>query len=175
MKSTRFLAGMIAGTTLLCAQAVVSPVSPPLVPAYAAVKQYLNLSDSQLQALEDVQKNRAAADQAIYKQISDKQMAINNLLASGSNDALQVGQLTLDINNLRKQVRTSSAQFRDPALAVLTPDQKSRLPGLTSAMQLQPTASQAVSLDLIDGATGPQIFSTMPALIGTMSGTPAQP
>ena len=38
--------------------------------------------------------------------MGDKQTAINNLITSGSNDALQVSQLTLDINNLRKQLLT---------------------------------------------------------------------
>jgi hypothetical protein len=51
-------------------------------------------------------KKRNAANQAIYKQMGDKQTAINNLITSGSNDALQVSQLTLDINNLRKQLLT---------------------------------------------------------------------
>jgi Spy/CpxP family protein refolding chaperone len=149
MKSTRFLAGVIVGTTLLCAQAVITPLPPNPAP-YTAVKQYLGLSDAQMQSLQDVQKNRAAADQAIYKQISDKQTAINNLLSSGSNDALQIGQLTIDISNLRKQLPTSGAPFRDAALAVLTQDQKNKLPALTSALQLGPAGSQAIGLNLID-------------------------
>ena len=115
-----------------------------------------------MQALQDVQKNRNAANQAIYKQMGDKQTAINSLIASGSNDALQVGQLTLDINNLRKQLLTSGAPFRDQALAVLTPDQKNKLTGLTNALQLQPAAYQAINLNLIDQLNPPRVLPLTP-------------
>jgi len=148
MKSLCLLFSAILGTSLLSAQ-IVSPL-PPIPAPSAALKQYLGLSDTQMQALLDLQKSRAAADQAAYKQINDKQTAINSLLAAGSNDTLQIGQLTLDIYNLRKGLPTSGTQFRDPALAILTPDQKNKLPALTAALQLQQAAYQAIGLNLID-------------------------
>jgi hypothetical protein len=162
MKSIGFLAGAIAGTTLLCAQ-IISPLQPVPAP-YTALIQYLGLSDSQLQALQDNQKNQNAASQAIYKQISDKQTAINNLIASGSNDALQIGQLTLDIGNLRKQLVTVGEPFRQPALAVLTADQKNKLPGLTAALQLQTAAYQAIGLNLVDQLNPPKPLPLTPAV-----------
>jgi hypothetical protein len=160
MKSLHLLAGIITGTTLLCAQ-VVTPL-PPIPAPSTALMQYLGLSATQLQALQDVQKSRTAADQATYKQISDKQMTINNLIAAGSNDALQIGQLTLDINNLRKQLLTSGAPFRDQALAVLTPDQKNKLAGLTNALQLQSAAYQAINMNLIDQLNPPRVLPLIP-------------
>ena len=160
MKSIYLLAGIITGTTLLCGQ-VVTPL-PPIPAPSTALMQYLGLSPTQLQALQDVQKSRTAADQATYKQINDKQMAINNLIAAGSNDALMIGQLTIDINTLRKQLLTSGAPFRDQALAVLTPDQKNKLAGLTAALQLQPAAYQAIGLNLIDQIHPPQILPLIP-------------
>jgi Spy/CpxP family protein refolding chaperone len=161
-KSTHLLAGIITGTTLLCAQ-VVTPL-PPIPAPSAALMQYLGLSPTQAQALQDVQKSRTTADQATYKQISDKQMTINNLIAAGSNDALQIGQLTIDISNLRKGLLTSGAPFRDQALAVLTPDQKNKLPGLTSALQLQPAAYQAINMNLIDQVHPLQILPLIPVV-----------
>jgi Spy/CpxP family protein refolding chaperone len=161
MKSILFLAGALAGTSLLCAQ-IISPL-PPIPAPNTALIQYLGLSDAQVQALQGVQNNRNAANQAIYKQISDKQTALNSLIATGSNDALQIGQLTLDINNLRKQLQTSGAPFREPALAVLTADQKAKLAGLTNALLLQPAAYQAVNLNLIDPVNAPRILPLTPA------------
>jgi hypothetical protein len=161
MKAIHLLAGVIAGSTLLCAQ-VVTPL-PPIPAPSSALIQYLGLSDAQTQALQDVQKSRNAANQAIYKQINDKQTAINSLIAAGSSDALQVGQLTLDINNLRKQLLTSGAPFRDQALAVLTPDQKNKLTGLTNALQLQSAAYQAINLNLIDQLNPPKVLPLIPA------------
>lgn len=163
MKLINCLAGALAGAALLCAQ-VVTPM-PPIPAPNTALTQYLGLSDTQVQALQGVQSNRNAANQAIYKQISDKQTAINNLIAAGSNDALQIGQLTLDINNLRKQLQTSGAPFRDAALAVLTQDQKNKLAGLTNALQLQPAAYQAINLNLIDPVNPPRILPLTPAPI----------
>ena len=160
MKSIHLLAGAIMGTTLLCAQ-IVTPL-PPIPAPNTALMQYLGLSDTQMQALQDVQKNRNAANQAVYKQINDKQVAINTLIAAGSNDALQIGQLTIDINNLRKQLQTSGAPFREQALAVLTPDQKNKLSGLTSALQLQPAAYQAINMNLIDQLSPPKILPLTP-------------
>jgi len=160
MRSIYLLAGIIAGTALLCAQ-IVTPL-PPIPAPNTALMQYLGLSDAQMQALQDVQKNRNAANQAIYKQMGDKQTAINSLIASGSNDALQVGQLTLDINNLRKQLLTAGAPFHDQALAVLTPDQKNKLTGLTNALQLQPAAYQAINLNLIDQLNPPRVLPLTP-------------
>jgi hypothetical protein len=160
MKLIYLLAGAIAATTSLCAQ-IISPL-PPVPAPNTALIQYLGLSDTQMQALQDVQKNRAAASQAIYKQISDKQTAINNLIVAGSNDALQIGQLTLDINSLRKQLLTAGAPFREPALAVLTQDQKNKLSGLTNALQLQSAAYQAIGLNLIDQVNAPKPLPLIP-------------
>jgi len=160
MKLIYLLASAIAGTALLGAQ-IVTPL-PPIPAPNSALIQYLGLSDAQVQALQDVQKSRNAANQAIYKQIGDKQMAINNLIASGSTDALQIGQLTIDINNLRKQLQTSGAPFHDQALAVLTPDQKNKLTGLTNALQLQPAAYQAINLNLIEQPNPPRVLPLTP-------------
>jgi hypothetical protein len=160
MKSIYLLTSIITGTTMLSAQ-VVTPL-PPIPAPSSALVQYLGLSAAQLQALQDIQKSQTSANQAIYKQISDKQTEINNLIAAGSNDALTIGQLTIDINNLRKQLQTSGAPFRDQALAVLTPDQKNKLPGLTSALLLQPAAYQAINMNLIDQVHPPQILPLIP-------------
>jgi len=127
----------------------ISPISPPQA-SYAQLQAYLNLSDAQVQSLITIQNNRNAAHQAIYKQISDKQTQLSTLLRNGTTDALTVGQLEIDINNLQRQLSSPSTSYQTQALAVLTADQKNKLPGLVSALQLQTTAWQAVTLELID-------------------------
>jgi len=124
-----------------------TPIAPPV---YTQLKAFLNLSDAQVQSLIQIQTNRTAAQQAIYKQINDKQNQLNLLLNQGTSDALSVGQLEIDINNLRKQLPLPNSSFRTSALAVLTPDQTAKLADLVRAMQLQQPAWQAVTLDLID-------------------------
>jgi len=114
------------------------------------LKVYLNLTDTQVQALMAVQKSQQDATTAIYKQISDKQTQLNNLLKGTSPDPFQVGQLSIDINNLRKQLPISGEPYRTNALNVLTADQKNKLTALVAALQLMPAANEAVNLNLID-------------------------
>ena len=145
-------------------QIVPMPPVQNLQPVYAQLKAYLNLTDTQVQNLLSIQASRNNAQQAIYKQIADKQTQLNTLLSQGTADALTVGQLEIDINNLRKQLPLPNSSYRAQALAVLTPDQVAKLPSLVNALQLQTTAWQANALDLIDAPAlnGP---SPLPAMM----------
>lgn len=145
--------------TIVAAPAQIGILPAPIAPkpVYAQLKAYLNLTDTQVQNLLGIQASRNTAQQAIYQQINQKQTQLNLLLSQGTADALTVGQLEIDINNLRKQLPLPNSSFRTQALAVLTPDQTAKLPALVSALQLQATAYQAITLDLIDAPapTGP--------------------
>ncbi len=137
-------------------------VMPP--PSFPGLKAYLNLTDAQVSSLTTILENRNAAQQAIYRQIGDKQTELYSLLSAGTTDALRVGQLMLDINNLQKQAAAPIPSSRTAALAVLTADQKGKLTNLSAALQLQQPAWEAVTLDLIDAPKpilGPPII--MPA------------
>ena len=146
--------GLYAGILLITSavvEAQVAPVmAPVLTPAYSQLKAYLNLSDTQLQSLEDIYKSRLTAQQAIYQQISAKQTQLNQLLAGGTTDAATVGQLIIDIHNLQLQAATPSSMYRDQALKVLSADQAAKLTALVTALQLQQAAYQAITLNLID-------------------------
>lgn len=133
-----------------------------LQPVYAQLKAYLNLTDTQVQNLLSIQASRNNAQQAIYKQIADKQTQLNTLLSQGTTDALTVGQLEIDINNLRKELPLPNSPYRTQALAVLTPDQVAKLPSLVTALQLQTTAWQANALDLIDAPAPSPLPAMMP-------------
>ena len=56
----------------------------------------------------------------------------------------------VDINTLRRQVPTTGAQYRQPALAVLTQEQKAKLPALEAALKAQGPAYEAIQLNLMD-------------------------
>ena len=136
--------------SLLPAQGGVITPAPLAQPVYTQLKAFLNLTDAQVQSLVQIQSNRTVAQQAIYKQINDKQTQLNLLLNQSTSDALTVGQLEIDINNLRKQLQLPNSSYRASALAVLTPDQTAKLADLVRALQLQQPAWQAITLDLID-------------------------
>jgi Spy/CpxP family protein refolding chaperone len=152
-------------------QAQGTPVMPPFpTPAYSQLKAYLNLSDTQLQSLEDIYKSRLTAQQAIYQQISAKQKQLNQLLAEGTTDAAAVGQLMIDIHNLQQQAATPSSTYRDQALKVLSADQAAKLTALVTALQLQQAAYQAVTLNLIDSPARAAV--PLPAAVPPMVESP---
>lgn len=119
-------------------------------PNFAELKQYLNLSDAQVQSLQSVMTARNQAQQSIYTQINQKNETLRQLLNAGTGTATQLGQLLLDINNLQKQIPQVDGPYKMQALNVLTADQKPKLGKLTEALQLQTTGYQAVTLLLID-------------------------
>lgn len=119
-------------------------------PDSSELKQYLGLTDAQLKTLQSIQQQRQEAAQKVYEQINQKRQALSELLRTNSRDALRIGQLTLEINDLQKQATQPAEPHRSQALAALTQDQRSKLAPLGSALQLGPTAHQAVYLNLLD-------------------------
>ncbi|HYP13739.1 MAG TPA: periplasmic heavy metal sensor [Bryobacteraceae bacterium] len=142
-------AGLLAGQDRGGAGAAIWPGPPS--PA-DELKQYLALTEGQYQQLLQVQKTKNDAQQALWQQISDKQRQLYSLLESGSTDASRIGALMIEVRNLQKQSRGggSGDLYRSQALAVLNADQRAKLTSLDNALRLQPTAYQAVTLNLLD-------------------------
>ena len=151
----KFAYTLLAAATLsvsASAQVVSTLPAPAPAPAqmYAAIKQYLTLSDAQVASLQQIQQNRQRAERAAYDQIRAKQVELDKLLQAGSNDSVTIGRLMVDINNLRRQAPTSTAPYKAQALAILNEVQKQKTAVLQQALELQSTAWQGVSLNLID-------------------------
>jgi hypothetical protein len=161
-------AALLALSTLAFAQAP----EPPVVRAalYDALRQFLVLSDAQMASLQQLQKDRQQAERNIYTQISERQTQLNQLLAAGSNDAATVGRLMVEINNLRKQLTTAGAPFRESAVKLLNDAQRTKLAELTRVLELQRTAGEAVSLNLIDYPRIPEP-RILPVLANALSAT----
>jgi hypothetical protein len=117
---------------------------------YTEVKQYLSLTDGQMQSLQAILDNRNQALQNIYTQINQKNQTLYQLVNSESGTGAQLGQLMIDIHNLQKQLPLNDAPYKTQALNVLTAEQKTKVPKLTEALQLQTTAGEAGMLLLID-------------------------
>lgn len=170
MRRITLLCLLLAFSIPVAAQERVPPVPmpvpvPELVAPYTALKTFLELSNEQLQSLMQINTRRFEAQRDVYRQIAEKQAAIDAALRSGSADARTIGQLLIDIHALR-QTTVSNAPYRNAALEVLTATQKTRLGALVQAMQLMNTAYEAVSLNLIDGPS--------PIRIQPVAGPPAE-
>jgi Spy/CpxP family protein refolding chaperone len=149
-------------------------IFPPPAAAFDELKQYLGLTDPQVEQLQKLLQERSDASQEVYRQIEQKQTELNGLLQSGSRDAARIGQLTIDIHMLSTQAPLPTHQWRQRALAILTPAQLTKLGTLDQAMKLSNPAYQAVTLDLIDAPPpGKPIIMEQPGLsILPAPGTP---
>lgn len=146
----RFLTTLLilATPALLPAQDTGITILP--APYYNDAKQFLGLSDPQMQSLTTIVKNKDQAQQAHWQQIAEKNQQLYQLLEAGTGSATQIGQLLIDIRNMEKQTPTLEAPYRQQAANVLTADQKTKLVKLDEALKLQNTASQAAMLLLLE-------------------------
>ena len=144
--------GAAAGTTLA------------LIPPFGNLKFYLGLTDFQLEQLVQIMNEQNEALMENYRQIAQKEAELNNLLNSGSQDLHRIGRLTIDIHTMRTQPPTNN--YRERALAVLTPDQRAKLPALVQALITNPTAQQAVTLNLIGLEAVSLAMPGMPPIMG---------
>lgn len=145
----RFLTALLClGPALLPGQNTALVINPG--PNYVELKQYLSLTDAQVQSLQTILDNRNQAMQNIYTQINQKNDALYQLVNSDGGTAAQLGQFLIDIRNLQKQLPLLDGPYKTQSLNVLTADQKTKLPKLSEALQLQNTAWQAGALLLID-------------------------
>ena len=133
--------------------------------SFEDVKKFLALSDPQMQQLGKILDEQTSASQGTYEKIEAKRAELDELFRSGSRDITRYGQLTLDIYTLSNQTPASVDDWRSRALAVLNPQQRSRLEPLAQAAKLSAAASQAVALNLVDSPPPPvSPLSPMPTL-----------
>lgn len=118
-------------------------------PAPTALKDYLGLTDQQVQQLTDLRKQVAEENRSIAEQIRAKRQEIVELMKSANPDPLKVGQLYVDIKKLNDQRLAKLETLRTQALALLTAEQKQKLADLEKYMSLAQAARQAVALGLI--------------------------
>lgn len=124
-------------------------VPAPIQLNYQDVTAYLNLSSTQMQSLKAIQSARNQAQQGIVQTLTQKQEQLNALLSASGSNPTEIGQLSLDLYNLRKKLTAPYEPYHSQAMAFLTAEQQNKLAPLGSALQLCSAASQAVTLGLI--------------------------
>lgn len=153
----RYVMAILASCMFLSAQSnpvagdgATTMIFPPPAVAFDELKQFLGLSEAQVEQLRRILEEKSNERQKAFEQVVQKQNELNALLQNGSRDVVRIGQLTLDIHLLLAQPEPPGLQWRQRALAVLTPEQRTKLATLDQAMKLYNPAQQAVTLDLID-------------------------
>ena len=118
-------------------------------PNTADLQKFLELSESQMVQLKQVQANRLSAPEVTYRDVTAKQKQLTELIASGSTDALAIGNLTIEVQRLRSRMIVPSDE-RELAMAVLDSPQKLKLAELQQALNLRQAADQAAAFHLIE-------------------------
>jgi Spy/CpxP family protein refolding chaperone len=106
------------------------------------LKDYLNLSDTQIAALETVRQTAREANRPLAEQLRARREGF------GAGDTISA-QSAQEMAALRLQLQTARARSRAEAMALLTPEQKARLKALAEAAALRPVIEQAHSLKLL--------------------------
>jgi len=117
--------------------------------ALTELKTALSLTDDQVAQFRQLQQDRMQASRQNWDQVAQKQRELNDLLNSGTADATVVGNMTLEIRALQKQAPPDEQTYRDKALAILNPAQKTKLQLLEQALQLRPAVDEALSVNLL--------------------------
>ncbi len=95
-----------------------------------AVKQFLNLSDQQIQELTALRKEQQNTLAPLHKQIQEKAAALAEARKATNPDPTAIGQLVLDVQRLRERVQSVNREYHEKALALLDATQKEKLTAL---------------------------------------------
>lgn len=112
------------------------------------LKTVLNLSDTQILGLVQLQQQKAQALQPLVQQAAQGEQQLQQLLGSNP-DPAAVGKLVIAIDAVRRQIQQTAAGFQQQALNILQPDQKTRVQSLEDVLRLMAAAQQAVGLGLL--------------------------
>lgn len=123
-------------------------------PTLDALVAYLNLSDTQVAALHENNKAMREAIRAIMESSRSERDGVREELKQDNPNPTIVGQALVDAKETREAIRAKSAEFRANALAILNTDQQASLAALRQALELAPTARQAVGANLLEAPEG---------------------
>ncbi len=148
----KILAALLLSTPLLAAQVGDMRIEAVHVGmgGHENLKDYLSLSDDQIQQLRDLRREQFKQMQPSMQAMAETQRALDEALEAASPDPVVIGQLTLELRKHREALPGARNAMRTMALGILDSGQRARLDALEEAMRLQPTAQQAMSLNLLD-------------------------
>jgi Spy/CpxP family protein refolding chaperone len=126
------------------------PPGPPMGRNLAAIRQYLGLTDDQIQ---QVQRTRDAAREGtrgVADQLRAKEAELRALVQSGAAEPAAVGKVALEVEALRTQMQQLAETARQNLLALLSSEQAARVRTLEEAAKLRPAIDEAAGLGLLD-------------------------
>jgi Spy/CpxP family protein refolding chaperone len=120
-----------------------------------ALKQFLELSDQQVEELKAARKDFFANEvRPTMEQIREKRLALREEMQRESPNAAIVGQLQVEIAELGNQIKEKQAGQAEQLRGMLTDTQRTKLAELEQAASLLPAMHQARALSLLEAPEG---------------------
>jgi hypothetical protein len=119
-----------------------------LARAFQIVVHFLQLSDDQAMGLRHLLQQRHEAVAPLLQAIMEKEAQIRSLLETGGS-AEQIGQLVIEIHQLRKLIQQAQENFLAAFVDLLNPEQEQRWHAVQLAERLQPIIPAFKILHLI--------------------------
>ena len=157
-------------TLLLAVASASAQTSPWFYPPLGQVRQFLQLTDSQLQTI--LTNNDAYNQFAMTKQsrISQVQGEIATETGKDTLDPMALGVRYAEIETICREMKDQAVTYQQKNTSVLTDPQKAKLQVLQDAVKLTPVISDAQSGNLIGTSTYAPLFFTSTSG-GTTSGS----
>ena len=119
-----------------------------------AVTAILDLSDAQLQELKDLRNSVNEQRREHVMEMRRLQQGQRELLQQSPPDAVALGNILVQQQNLRQQIQDENTAFRDTALTLLTASQREKVEQVQEALQLVRAAPPLAQFGLIEGPRG---------------------
>lgn len=120
-------------------------------PKLDEIKSYLGLSEEQVQQFQTLRRSFHESVGTIMEESRAKREQLREELARESPSPGIVGDLTVQLQQARKQVGEKRKTFGEQARNLLTEEQSAKLAALEEAKALLPAIRQAQGLQLLDG------------------------
>lgn len=153
---------------LLLAAAVFAqgPPNAQPQPSSNALRQYLHLTDAQVQKMREAgdaaRRQAAEKEKALRPEIEQKHAALRELMGKSSPDAAAVGKAMLEIQDLERQIQQAHESARNGFVQVLNEEQKARFRAVMDAALLPQAVREAVQMGLVPGTPGIQMQPHQP-------------
>ena len=122
---------------------------------FGVLVEHLGLTEQQVADLRANQQTLREASRDLIRQIGEKSRLLREEMGQESPNAAIVGQLTVEIHDLRSEMKTLRDESRAASLLLLDESQQQRLAQLQQALSLMGVAQQAVGMNLLAGPGGP--------------------
>ena len=120
-------------------------------PQVDQIKSYLGLSEEQIQQFQTLRQSFRESVRTIMEETRAKRQQLREELARESPSPTIVGDLTVQLRQVRQQVGEKREEFGEQARALLTEEQKAKLAALEEAKALLPAIREAQGLQLLEG------------------------